>query len=464
MRKPAATAIVALAASFAAALIFTLATPSAVYATDLEAAPASSEEVSDDQGEAAWRIEDGQLIIDGELPEWGPLSDNGSFAPWSDSRKEIESVVVLPGSKATTCYQMFSGCSSLVSIEGLENLDTSEVDDMGGMFSSCVSLEELNLSPLDTSNVTDMSCMFDYCASLKVLNLHGLNTSKLQLMGAMFLGCVELKELDLSSFDTSSVANMDFLFWDCLRLTKLTLGKDFKFLTEYFALPRTSSWYAYTDSGMVRMQDNKQMMETQSSTSRAMMYAINGWSTETIENVVEERWFDEGIMAENHAFYDPDSDAWYWADEGGTIAQGKDVFIPKDETHRENGGKWVRFDDERRMIKGEDCQNGNWYYFDLITGEMAKGEKYLDFDAEHTGWYYYNEITGIMFHGDTYMRSSGGKWVRYNANSGKMVKGLQYFDGAWYYFDSITGAMAHGRAFVPEWGTYAIFDLITGRG
>ena len=30
------------------------------------------------------------------------------------------------------------------------------------------------------------------------------------------------------------------------------------------------------------------------------------------------------------AFYDPDSNAWYWADADGTIACDKDVFIPKD--------------------------------------------------------------------------------------------------------------------------------------
>lgn len=464
MRRPVTAAFTVLAASLTATLTLMLTKPLTIYATELESAPASYSEYSGDNTEDAWRIEGRQLTIDGELPEWGPLSDSGSFAPWSDSAKEIETIVILPGSKATTCYQMFSGCSSLVSIEGIENLDTSEVNDMGGMFSGCTSLEELDLSSLDTSNVTDMSGMFDYCISLKKLNLRGLDTSKLQLMGAMFHRCVELRELDLSSFSTSSVVNMDFLFWDCLRLTKLTLGQDFKFLNEHFALPRTSSWNAYTDAGVVRMQDNKQMMETQASTSTALMYAINGWSTEAIDDVTEERWFDDGVMAENHAFYDPDSDAWYWADEGGIIAQGKDVFIPKDEEHRENGGKWVRFDNERRMVKGEDCREGNWYYFDPITGEMAKGEKYLDYDAVHTGWYYYDEVTGIMFHGDTYMRSSGGKWVRYDMTSGKMIKGTHYHDGAWYYFDTVTGAMAHGQVYVPEWGAYVAFDAITGRG
>lgn len=452
------------ALSVGAALAIALSAPAATAFAEANDATSTTPETSQIEEEAAWRIEDGTLVIDGELPEWGPLSDNGSFAPWAGQTDEIQSVVIEPGSKAITCYQMFSGCNQLTSIEGLENLDTSAVDDMGGMFSSCTKLTELDLSGLNTSNVTDMSGMFDYCLSLKKLNLVGIDTSKLQLMGAMFHRCVNLRELDLSTFNTSSVQNMSFLFWDCLRLTKLTLSKNFKFLDIYFALPRTSSWNAYTDNGTVRVKDNQQMMDIQKSTSRAMMYAINGWSKQEIDGEVEERWFDDGIMAENHAFYDRDSDAWYWADDGGEIACGKDVFIPKDEAHRENGGKWVRFTEDRKMVKGEGCQNGNWYYFDPITGEMAKGEKYLDFDADHTGWYYYDEITGIMFHGDTFMRSSGGKWVRYDATSGKMIKGLQMYDGSWYYFDPVTGAMAHGNAFVPEWGTTHWFDSITGRG
>ena len=55
-----------------------------------------------------------------------------------------------------------------------------------------------------------------------------------------------------------------------------------------------------------------------------------------------------------------------------------------------------------------------------------------------------------MFHGDTYIRSNGGKWVRYDRITGKMVKGLHYQDGAYYYFDQTTGAMAHGAHGFPN--------------
>lgn len=154
-------------------------------------------------------------------------------------------------------------------------------------------------------------------------------------------------------------------------------------------------------------------------------------------------WYDNGKLAAEHAFYDSASDAWYWADADGSIACDKDVFIPKDETKKNDDGtwgdgKWVRFDAGCKMVKGEDYRYGAWYYFDEITGEMS--------------------------HGDVYLRSSGGKWVRYDSVTGRMVYGLDYRDGAWYYFDTVTGAMAHGVVYVPDWSSTHYFDGVTGRG
>ena len=192
-------------------------------------------------------------------------------------------------------------------------------------------------------------------------------------------------------------------------------------------------------------------------------------------------WFDSGIMARSKEIYDPSSNAWYWLDADGTMAHDKDVY------QSSNGGKWVRYDSAGHMIKGEDYRYGGWYFFDYTTGAMAKGmkyissnggkwvyydwtngqmahgEKYVNYDSEHTGWYLFDDNTGAMFHGDTYIRSNGGKWVRYDRTSGKMVKGLHYQDGSYYYFDQTTGAMAHGKAWVPEWNDYAWFDNVTGR-
>lgn len=194
-------------------------------------------------------------------------------------------------------------------------------------------------------------------------------------------------------------------------------------------------------------------------------------------------WRDsDGSLARSKEIYDPESNAWYWIDSDGTMAHDKDVYL------RSNGGKWVRYDSNGHMVKGEDYRYGGWYYFDVTTGAMAKGisyvpsnggkevcydrvtgkmlygEQYVDYDRKIAGWYLFDRNTGAMTYGDVYLRSNGGKWVRYDRSSGKMVKGLQKQDGAWYYFDETTGAMAHGRTWVPQWNTWHMFDVVTGRG
>ena len=143
-------------------------------------------------------------------------------------------------------------------------------------------------------------------------------------------------------------------------------------------------------------------------------------------------WRDsDGSLARSKEIYDPESNAWYWIDPDGTMAHDKDVYL------RSNGGKWVRYDSNGHMIKGEDFRYGVWYNFDFTTGAMSKGMTYL---------------------------SNGNKWVYYDMVTGKMVKGLQKQNGLWYYFDPVTGAMAHGNTWVPQWQAWHYFDSVTGRG
>ena len=67
----------------------------------------------------------------------------------------------------------------------------------------------------------------------------------------------------------------------------------------------------------------------------------------------------------------------------------------KDVYQESNGGKWVRYDANGHMVKGEDCQNGKWYYFEPVTGAMIKGPWTLP-DGRKV---YYDPKTGIMQYG-----------------------------------------------------------------
>ncbi len=97
-------------------------------------------------------------------------------------------------------------------------------------------------------------------------------------------------------------------------------------------------------------------------------------------------------------FYDEEADAWYWLDNGmkGAKVKNKDVFLlmPAGEyaENQENGiGKWVRYDENGKMIRGWDYTENGIYYFDEIYGTMIKGEIIIDGVK-----YYFDEVTGKL--------------------------------------------------------------------
>ena len=134
----------------------------------------------------------------------------------------IENMNNLDTSNVTSMSGMFSGCSSLTSIN-LTGLDTSNVTSMSGMFSGCSSLTSINLTGLDTSNVTSMKSMFSGCSSLTSINLTGLDTSDVSSMESMVYGCSSLTSIDLTGLDTSNVTSMGNMFRVCSSLTTINL-------------------------------------------------------------------------------------------------------------------------------------------------------------------------------------------------------------------------------------------------
>ena len=119
--------------------------------------------------------------------------------------------------------EYFAGFNKMTSID-LSALDTSEVTDMGGMFSVCSSLTNLDVSKFDTSKVTDMSDMFSWCGSLTNLDVSNFDTSQVISMSGMFNRCTGLTNLDVSKFDTSKVTDMRDMFSWCGSLTNLDVS------------------------------------------------------------------------------------------------------------------------------------------------------------------------------------------------------------------------------------------------
>ena len=230
-----------------------------------------------------------------------------------------------------------------------------------------------------------------------------------------------------------------------------------------------------------------------------------GWKTVNGKDYWYENGVKQGTTGRGKEIYDPDSDAWYWLDanQDGAKAVSKDVY------QESNGGKWVRYDANGHMIKGWDTNDDGTYYFDLVTGAMTKGDATIDglpcsfdtvtgialncawkhingkdywyeggkrqgydpnnaayrgkeiYDPASNGWYWLDNVQqgAKAVSKDVYQESSGGKWVRYDAN-GQMIKGWNTNADGTYYFDPITGAMAKGTTTIDGMTYY--FDPATG--
>lgn len=146
-------------------------------------------------------------------------------------RREIKTVVFDESFKdvrPTDCGTWFWSFEALTTIEHLDYLNTSEVDDMRLMFSSCTSLETLDLSSFNTEKVKTMYAMFDGAKNLRSIKLpKGFIASSVTDLYATFRGCESLTELDLSGSNSENVKDMKKMFYGCKALSKLDLT-DFK--------------------------------------------------------------------------------------------------------------------------------------------------------------------------------------------------------------------------------------------
>ena len=139
---------------------------------------------------------------------------------------EIEGLSQLDTSNVTDMSKMFKGMSSITSLD-VSGFDTSKVTNMQHMFSGMSSVTSLDVSGFDTSNVTDMANMFRGMSSVTSLDVSGFDTSNVTTMENMFYNISSVTSLDLSAFDTSNVTTMQDMFKDT-PLAKLTLGDHFK--------------------------------------------------------------------------------------------------------------------------------------------------------------------------------------------------------------------------------------------
>ena len=175
--------------------------------------------------------------------------DLDNVCPWSSNvsfvRRVVFNTYVSPVSSVSS---WFCNMSNLVEIVNIDLFDTSNMISMYQMFYGCSSLMSLDLSGFDTSNVTSMYYMFYNCSSLTSLDLSGFDTSNVTSMYYMFYNCSSLTSLNVSNFDMRGLTSMSYMFSGCNRLNSVVLSENFKFkgfdvTNSSFTLPKLSGNY-----------------------------------------------------------------------------------------------------------------------------------------------------------------------------------------------------------------------------
>ena len=147
---------------------------------------------------------------------------------WLTHIDEIKKVVFdasFADARPTSCCQWFWYCTNLATIEGIENLNTENVTNMGVMFCRCQNLSSLDLINFNTGNVTNMYGMFSNCQNLSSLDLTSFNTANVTNMDYMFDGCSTLTTIYASEKFVTDQVNGGDMFNECRSLKDYSFSK-----------------------------------------------------------------------------------------------------------------------------------------------------------------------------------------------------------------------------------------------
>ena len=191
--------------------------------------------------------------------------NGGGFSFKQDERNnqqiqaEINNIIAnVNMTSITSMNYMFNRCPNLTEID-LSNFDTSNVNDMSGLFLQTV-IPEIDLSNFNTSNVTAMTSMFSNNTNLISVNVSNFNTSNVTTMNSMFSYCNNnnFNTLDLSSFYTPKLTDVSYMFYQARKLTRIDM-RNFDFtnvVSNYNEMFGSSATVGVPNNCLIIVKDN----------------------------------------------------------------------------------------------------------------------------------------------------------------------------------------------------------------
>ena len=120
--------------------------------------------------------------------------------------------------KISSMNEIFSNCSSLISLPDIFDWDTSNIIDMSKIFYNCRSLSFIpDISKWDTSSLIDMNNIFYKCVSLSSLpDISKWNTNKVVSIERAFYKCISLSILPNLSEWNNKITYIEKAIKDCI--------------------------------------------------------------------------------------------------------------------------------------------------------------------------------------------------------------------------------------------------------
>lgn len=111
---------------------------------------------------------------------------------------------------------LFDGFNSLKTVTGLEYIDMKNVKSLENAFRNCYELTEVDVGSFNTSNVTTMKGMFSGCTSLtKIVGLENFDMKNVKDVSQMFMDCRNLTDADVEALDLEVIETDEDAFLNC---------------------------------------------------------------------------------------------------------------------------------------------------------------------------------------------------------------------------------------------------------
>lgn len=118
---------------------------------------------------------------------------------------------------------IFENCQQLVDLR-LPDMSQCEFENIYYAFKNCLSIESIDVSNWDVSAVRDFSEVFRKCTSLKTLDVSNWNTSNARSFYALFAECESLKNIAVENWDVHRATTFEYMFYSCWEIVSFDLS------------------------------------------------------------------------------------------------------------------------------------------------------------------------------------------------------------------------------------------------